>query len=82
LALIDGDRQGTIFTTFYKRISEDLKERTQKINSDSTVYFNAPCNPKIGFVQTFYANYSSSEYLNQNYKMEPIYAATGVKYLH
>ena len=25
--------------------------------------YNAPCNPTIGFVQTFYANYSSSEYL-------------------
>jgi len=43
---------------------------------------SAPCNPTIGFVQTFYANYSSSEYLYQNYKMDPIYAATGVKFLH
>lgn len=33
-------------------------------------------------MQTFYANYASSEYLLQNYKMEPIYAATGVKFLH
>jgi hypothetical protein len=43
---------------------------------------NAPCNPSIGFVQTFYANYSSSEYLLENYKMDPVYAATGVKFLH
>ena len=38
--------------------------------------------PNIGFVQTYYANYSSSEYLKDNYNMEPVYAATGVKHLH
>ncbi len=43
---------------------------------------SAPCDPSIGFVQTYYANYSSSEYLFKNYHMDPIYAATGVKFLH
>lgn len=41
-----------------------------------------PINPKIGFVQTYYANYSSSEYLKNTYNMDPCYAATGVKHLH
>jgi len=43
---------------------------------------NIPVNPKIGFVQTYYANYSSSEYLKQTFGMDPIFAATGVKNLH
>ena len=43
---------------------------------------NVPCDPNIGFVQTYYANYSSSEYLMKQYKMQPVYAATGVKFLH
>ena len=42
----------------------------------------APTNPTIGFVQTYYANYSSSEYLLKEYNMEPVFAATGVKHLH
>ncbi len=41
-----------------------------------------PTNPSIGFVQTYYANYSSSEYLKKAYNMDPVYAATGVKHLH
>ena len=32
LKLIDGDRQGTVFTAFYKKISEDLKVKTNKLN--------------------------------------------------
>ena len=41
-----------------------------------------PSNPSIGFVQTYYANYSSSEYLKMEFDMDPVYAATGVKNLH
>ena len=41
-----------------------------------------PTNPKIGFVQTYYANYSSSKYVLKQYGMEPVFAATGVKHLH
>ena len=43
---------------------------------------NLPSEPSIGFVQTYYANYSSSEYLLKKYGMEPVFAATGVKHLH
>lgn len=46
------------------------------------MYLKAPVDPKIGFVQTYYANYSSSEYLLKQYSMQPVYAATGVKFLH
>lgn len=41
-----------------------------------------PVKPTIGFVQTYYANYSSSEYLKLTFGMDPVFAATGVKNLH
>ena len=43
---------------------------------------NIPLEPTIGFVQTYYANHSSSEYLQQKYGMEAVFTATGVKHLH
>ena len=43
---------------------------------------NIPVKPTIGFIQTYYANYSSSEYLKVTFGMEPVFAATGVKNLH
>lgn len=43
---------------------------------------NIPVKPTIGFVQTYYANYSSSNYLTKTFGMEPVFAATGVKNLH
>lgn len=39
-------------------------------------------NIKIGFVQTYYANTASSNYLKQKFNIDPVYAATGVKHLH
>lgn len=60
LQLIDGDRQGTILTEFFKKISNELKERTETINKIENVKIVAPNLPSIGFVQTYYANYSSS----------------------
>lgn len=46
------------------------------------VLLNIPVEPKIGFVQTYYANYSSSYYLKEAFGMDPVFAATGVKNLH
>lgn len=80
--MIDGDRQGTVLTSFYKKLSNELLEKTNALNKLGVMHLQIPCNPTIGFVQTYYANYSSSEYLKKTYGMEPTYAATGVKFLH
>lgn len=82
LQLIDGDRIGTVMTEFFKRLTEEMREKTKKLNECENLFFNIPENPTIGFVQTYYANYSSSDYLRSKYGMEPVFAATGVKYLH
>jgi phosphomannomutase len=39
-------------------------------------------NVKTGFVQTYYANTASSNYLKTKFGLNPVYAATGVKHLH
>ena len=80
--LIDGDRTGTVLTEFFNRISKELKQKTDRINETEILYLNIPTEPTIGFVQTYYANYSSSEYLQRTFGMEPLFAATGVKNLH
>lgn len=82
LKLIDGDRQGTVLTEFYKRLTDELNSRTLALNQKGVLYMTVPSSPTIGFVQTYYANYSSSEYLKKQYDMDPVYAATGVKHLH
>ena len=82
LNLIDGDRTGTVLTEFFNRISTELREKTEKLNSTGDLLLNIPTKPKIGFVQTYYANYSSSEYLKLTFGMDPVFAATGVKNLH
>ena len=63
LKLIDGDRQGTVLTAFFKKITDDLNQKTIEINQKGVLYMTVPSSPSIGFVQTYYANYSSSEYL-------------------
>jgi hypothetical protein len=65
LKLIDGDRQGTILTEFFKRITVELESHTKEINSMGVMHLQVPTSPSIGFVQTYYANYSSSEYLKK-----------------
>ena len=82
LKLIDGDRQGTVLTAFFKKITDDLNQKTIEINQKGVLYMTVPSSPSIGFVQTYYANYSSSEYLKTEFNMDPVYAATGVKNLH
>jgi phosphoacetylglucosamine mutase len=59
-----------------------LKAKTEKLNNSGDIFLNIPTEPTIGFVQTYYANYSSSEYLKNTFGMEPVFAATGVKNLH
>ena len=80
--MIDGDREGTVLTEFFNRVSTELRERTTKLNDTGLVLLNIPVKPSIGFVQTYYANYSSSNYLKSTFGMDPVFAATGVKNLH
>lgn len=37
--MIDGDRIGVLFTTFYKNLVERLREETNKINESSNLVF-------------------------------------------
>jgi hypothetical protein len=69
LNLIDGDRTGTVLTEFFNRISSELKAKTDKLNSSENLFINIPTSPTIGFIQTYYANYSSSEYLKKTFGM-------------
>ena len=69
-------------TEFFNRISTELRDRTKKLNDTGLLLLNIPVEPKIGFVQTYYANYSSSHYLKETFGMDPVFAATGVKNLH
>lgn len=69
LRLIDGDRQGTVFTEYFKLITDELARRVDKINSMNVMQIAAPTKPSIGFIQTYYANYSSSEYLQKQHGM-------------
>lgn len=69
-------------TEFFNRISEELKRKTDRLNETEVLLLNIPTQPTIGFVQTYYANYSSSEYLQKTFGMSPLFAATGVKNLH
>ena len=69
-------------TEFFNRASSELREKTDKLNETGLVLLNIPTKPSIGFVQTYYANYSSSNYLKSTFNMDPVFAATGVKNLH
>ena len=80
--MIDGDRTGTVLSEFFNKISTELRQKTDKLNDTGLMLLNIPTSPKIGFIQTYYANYSSSNYLKANFGLDPIFAATGVKNLH
>jgi hypothetical protein len=54
-------------TEFFNRLSAELKTKTDKLNANENLFINVPTSPTIGFVQTYYANYSSSEYLKKTF---------------
>jgi translation initiation factor 2 gamma subunit (eIF-2gamma) len=54
-------------TEFFNRLSAELKTKTDKLNTNENLFINVPTSPTIGFVQTYYANYSSSEYLKKTF---------------
>lgn len=66
--MLDGDRIATVFATW---IVEEL-EKVKSLN----------LNANLGIVQTAYANGSSTKYIKEVLKVEPVFTKTGVKHLH
>ncbi|XVE50089.1 hypothetical protein DITRI_Ditri01bG0133200 [Diplodiscus trichospermus] len=72
--LVDGDKILSLFALFIK---EQLSILTKKGNEKSDNSFL----PRLGVVQTAYANGASTDYLKQ-LGLEVIFTPTGVKHLH
>ncbi|ULT97511.1 hypothetical protein L3Y34_005372 [Caenorhabditis briggsae] len=68
--LFDGDRIAVLFATYIK---EQLDIYTSSKPRNSL---------KMGIVQTAYANGSSTRFIREHLKIEPIIVPTGVKHLH
>lgn len=67
--LINGDKIACLFATYIQN----------KVSKYATTYHQ----PKLGIVQTAYANGASSNYIKNNLgKIDLVYADTGVSYLH
>lgn len=83
LGLIDGDKIAALLTIFYTCLLKRLQDATEKLNNDlSNLEVALDFNWSIGLVQTYYANSAAADYLQKNYGVKPVLAATGVKYLH
>lgn len=72
--LVDGDKMLSLFALFIKEQLDVLKEN--KNGKPSDLY-----HPRLGVVQTAYANGASTDYL-KNLGLDVVFTPTGVKYLH
>jgi len=72
--LVDGDKILSLFALFIKEQLNDLKD-------DEEGKTRNPSCPRLGVVQTAYANGASTAFL-KNLGLEVIFTPTGVKYLH
>ncbi|CAO2819384.1 unnamed protein product [Amaranthus hypochondriacus] len=72
--LVDGDKILSLFALFIKEQLNILKDNNNEKTSD-------PYHPRLGVVQTAYANGASTAYL-KNLGLDVVFTATGVKYLH
>lgn len=72
--LVDGDKMLSLFALFIKEQLDVLKENKNGKSSD--LY-----HPRLGVVQTAYANGASTDYL-KNLGLDVVFTPTGVKYLH
>ncbi|XP_057521300.1 phosphoacetylglucosamine mutase isoform X1 [Amaranthus tricolor] len=72
--LVDGDKILSLFALFIKEQLNILKDNNDEKTSD-------PYHPRLGVVQTAYANGASTAYL-KNLGLDVVFTATGVKYLH
>ncbi|KAJ4845188.1 hypothetical protein Tsubulata_037679 [Turnera subulata] len=68
IVLVDGDKILTLFAIF-------VKEQLSILDSDDSYH------PRLGVVQTAYANGASTDYIKQ-LGLQVVFTATGVKHLH
>eukprot|EP01061_Rhynchopus_euleeides_P007502 TRINITY_DN16530_c0_g1_i1.p1 TRINITY_DN16530_c0_g1~~TRINITY_DN16530_c0_g1_i1.p1 ORF type:complete len:541 (+),score=220.91 TRINITY_DN16530_c0_g1_i1:36-1625(+) len=66
--ILDGDRIAVLYATYVRKLIDEL-------NIDGFA-------PKIGIVQTAYANGASTTYMQDVLKVEVAFTPTGVKHLH
>ena len=72
--LVDGDKILSLFAVF-------IKEQLSILNKEGHKNINSDCQPRLGVVQTAYANGASTDYLRK-LGLEVVFTSTGVKYLH
>ncbi|WCJ20700.1 Phosphoacetylglucosamine mutase [Euphorbia peplus] len=73
IALVDGDKILSLFALFVKEQLSILMEGNGKLNDEYQ--------PRLGIIQTAYANGASTDYLKQ-LGLGVVLTPTGVKYLH
>ncbi|XP_065878105.1 phosphoacetylglucosamine mutase [Euphorbia lathyris] len=74
IALVDGDKILSLFALF-------IKEQLSVISMEGNGKINDEYQPRVGIIQTAYANGASTDYLKQ-LGLGVIFTPTGVKYLH
>uniref|UniRef100_A0A2N9H7Q0 Phosphoacetylglucosamine mutase n=1 Tax=Fagus sylvatica TaxID=28930 RepID=A0A2N9H7Q0_FAGSY len=72
--LVDGDKILSLFAVF-------IKEELSILNKEGHKNINSDYQPRLGVVQTAYANGASTDYLRK-LGLEVVFTSTGVKYLH
>uniref|UniRef100_A0A2N9EXT3 Phosphoacetylglucosamine mutase n=1 Tax=Fagus sylvatica TaxID=28930 RepID=A0A2N9EXT3_FAGSY len=72
--LVDGDKILSLFAVF-------IKEQLSILNREGHKNINSDHQPRLGVVQTAYANGASTDYLRK-LGLEVVFTSTGVKYLH
>ncbi|GMY29822.1 phosphoacetylglucosamine mutase [Fagus crenata] len=72
--LVDGDKILSLFAVF-------IKEQLSILNKEGHKNINSDYQPRLGVVQTAYANGASTDYLRK-LGLEVVFTSTGVKYLH
>ena len=72
--LVDGDKILSLFAVF-------IKEQLSILNKEGHTDGNSDYQPRLGVIQTAYANGASTDYLRK-LGLEVLFTPTGVKYLH
>lgn len=72
--LVDGDKMLSLFAVF-------IKEQLSILDKEGHTDVNSDYQPRLGVIQTAYANGASTDYLRR-LGLEVLFTPTGVKYLH
>ncbi|KAM3734629.1 hypothetical protein ACB098_10G029700 [Castanea mollissima] len=72
--LVDGDKMLSLFAVF-------IKEQLSILNKEGHTDVSSDYQPRLGVIQTAYANGASTDYLRR-LGLEVLFTPTGVKYLH